>query len=99
MPIINNEKHRTVKGYLWQVRAVMIGLMFFHYDKGSRSKDVALSLFAHFKGAMQTDGYAVYDIYDKKDGVLSLVCWAHARRYFDRALNNDKTRAEYPLSR
>ena len=97
VPIINNEKHRTVKGYLWQVRAVMLGLMFFHYDKGSRSKDVALSLFAHFKGAMQTDGYAVYDIYDKKDGVLSLVCWAHARRYFDRALNNDKARAEYAL--
>ena len=97
VPVINNEKHRTVKGYLWQVRAIMLQLMFFHYDKGSRSKDVALSLFAHYKGAMQTDGYAVYDMYDKKDGVLSLVCWAHARRYFDRALNNDRARAEYAL--
>ena len=97
VPVINNEKHRTVKGYLWQVRAIMLQLMFFHYDKGSRSKDVALSLFAHYKGAMQTDGYAVYDMYDKKDGVLSLVCWAHARRYFDRAVNNDKARAEYAL--
>lgn len=53
VPVINNEKHRTVKGYLWQVRAIMLQLMFFHYDKGSRSKDVALSLFAHYKGAMQ----------------------------------------------
>ena len=98
-PIIDNEKHRTVKGYLWQVRAVLLELLFFHYDHGSRGKDVALGLFAHFSGAMQTDGYAVYDIYDKKDGVLSLVCWAHARRYFERALSNDKARAELALEK
>ena len=73
--------------------------MFFHYDHGSRGKDVALGLFAHFKGAMQTDGYAVYDIYEDKEGVLSLVCWAHARRYFERALNNDKARAELALEK
>ncbi|MBR1433522.1 MAG: IS66 family transposase [Bacteroidales bacterium] len=99
VPIINNEKHKTVKGYLWQVRAVVPGLLFFHYDHGSRGKDVALGLFAHFSGAMQTDGYAVYDIYEKKDGVLSLVCWAHARRYFERALTNDKARAELALEK
>ena len=98
-PIMDNEKHRTVKGYLWQVRAVLLDLLFFHYDHGSRGKDVALGLFAHFSGAMQTDGYAVYDIYDKKDGVLSLVCWAHARRYFERALSNDKARAELALEK
>ena len=99
VPIINSEKHRTVKGYLWQVRAVMLNLLFFHYDHGSRGKDVALGLFANFKGAMQTDGYAVYDIYENKEGVLSLVCWAHARRYFERALNNDKARAELALEK
>ena len=99
VPIINNEKHKTVKGYLWQVRAVMLDLLFFHYDHGSRGKEVALGLFAHFKGAMQTDGYAVYDIYEDKKGVLSLVCWAHARRYFERALSNDKARAELALEK
>jgi transposase len=99
VPIINNEKHRTVKGYFWQVRAVILNLLFFHYDHGSRGKEVALGLFAHFSGAMQTDGYAVYDIYEKKDGVLSLVCWAHARRYFERALSNDKARAELALEK
>ena len=99
VPIINNEKHKTVKGYLWQVRAVMLDLLFFHYDHGSRGKEVALGLFAHFKGAMQTDGYAVYDLYEDKKGVLSLVCWAHARRYFERALNNDKARAELALEK
>ena len=99
VPIVRDEKDKTVKGYLWQVRAVMQDLLFFHYDHGSRGKDVALGLFAHFSGAMQTDGYAVYDIYESKDGVLSLVCWAHARRYFERALNNDKARAELALEK
>lgn len=99
VPIINNEKHKTAKGYLWQVRDVMHDLLFFHYDHGSRSKDVALGLFAHFNGAMQTDGYPVYDIYEKKDGVLCLTCWAHARRYFDRAMNNDKARTELAIDK
>lgn len=97
VPIVDDEKHKTVKGYLWQVCSVMEKLMFFHYDKGSRSRDVALGLFAHFRGALQTDGYAVYDYYEEKDGVLCLNCWAHARRCFDRALNNDQARAKYAL--
>lgn len=97
IPVVDNEKNRTVKGYLWQVRAVLKRLAFFHYDKGSRSQDVAKGLFAHFRGALQTDGYAAYDMYENKSGVLTLICWAHVRRYFVKALNNDKARAEYAL--
>lgn len=97
VPIVDNEKHKTVKGYLWQVCSVMQKLLFFHYDKGSRSKDVAMGLFAHFSGTLQTDGYAVYDYYENKSGVLCLSCWAHARRYYDRALNNDQARATHAL--
>ena len=74
MPIVDNEKHRAVKGYLWQICAVTQKRLFFHYDKGSRSKDVALRLFAHFRCALQTDGYAVYDYYEGKDGVLCFNC-------------------------
>lgn len=97
IPIINSEKHKTIKGYLWMVRAVMPGLVFFHYDQGSRAQKVALQLFKHYQGVLQTDGYAVYDIYENKKGVLPLGCWAHARRKFDEALKEDKTRAEYAL--
>jgi transposase len=97
IPIINNEKHKTIKGYLWMVRAVMPGLVFFHYDHGSRAQKVALQLFKHYQGILQTDGYAVYDIYENKKGVLPIGCWAHARRKFDEALKEDKARAEYAL--
>ena len=97
LPIINNEKHRTVKGYIWLARAVILPLVLFHYHEGSRGKEVATGFFKDFKGALQVDGYAVYDILDKIDGIIILCCWAHARRYFDRALKNDKERAEHAL--
>lgn len=79
------------------VRAVMANLVFFHYDHGSRAQKVALELFMNYQGAIQTDGYAVYDVYENKKGVLPLGCWAHARRRFEEALKEDKARAEYAL--
>jgi len=97
IPIINNEKHKTVKGYIWMIRAVMPNLVFFHYDHGSRAQKVALELFKDFQGVIQTDGYAVYDIYENKKGVLPIGCWAHSRRRFEEALKEDKARAEYAL--
>jgi transposase len=90
IPIINNEKHQTVKGYIWMVRAVMPNLVFFHYDHGSRAQKVALQLFKDYQGAIQTDGYAVYDTYENKKGVLPIGCWAHVRRKFEEALKEDK---------
>lgn len=97
IPIINNEKHKTVKGYIWMVRAVMANLVFFHYDHGSRAQKVALQMFKDYQGVIQSDGYAVYDIYENKKGVLPIGCWAHSRRRFTEALTEDKARAEYAL--
>jgi transposase len=97
VPVINNEKHRAVKAYLWVVRSVMKNLVFFHYDKGSRAQKVVIELLHDYKGAVQTDGYDVYSIYENKKGVLLLGCWAHARRKFNEALKEDKAGAEYAL--
>jgi len=97
VPVINNEKHRTVKAYLWIVRSVMENLVFFHYDKGSRAQKVVIELLHNFKGAVQTDGYEAYSIYENKKGVLLLGCWAHARRKFTEAVKEDKSGAEYAL--
>lgn len=97
IPIINNEKHKTVNGYIWMIRAVTENLVFFHYDYGSRAQKVALQLFKDYQGVIQTDGYAVYDMYENKKGVLPIGCWAHARRKFEEALKEDKARASYAL--
>jgi transposase len=97
VPVINNEKHRAVKAYLWVVRAVMKDLVFFHYDKGSRAQKVVIELLHNYKGAVQTDGYGAYSIYENKKGVLLLGCWAHTRRKYTEALKEDKAGAEYAL--
>lgn len=97
VPVIDNEKHRAVKAYLWMVRSVIDKLVFFHYDKGSRAQKVVVELLRDYQGAVQTDGYAAYSIYEHKKGVLLLGCWAHARRKFTEALKEDKSGAEYAL--
>ena len=97
VPVINDEKHRAVKAYLWVVRSVMKNLVFFHYDKGSRAQRVVIELLRDYKGAVQTDGYDAYSIYENKKGVLLLGCWAHARRKFNEALKEDPSGATYAL--
>ena len=97
IPVIDNKKKRAVKAYLWVVRSIMDNLVFFHYDKGSRAQKVIIELLHNYQGAVQTDGYDVYSIYENKKGVLLLGCWAHARRKFNEAVKEDKSGAEYAL--
>jgi hypothetical protein len=76
----------------------MDNLVFFHYDKGSRAQKVVVELLKDYQGAVQTDGYQAYSIYEQKKGVLLLGCWAHARRKFSESLQEDKAGAEYALA-
>ena len=85
---IADTKNKVRKGYLWAVRDVRKPGVFFHYDKGSRSQEVVLKLLKDYKGALQTDGYAAYSIYEGKRGVLPLGCMAHVRCKFENALKN-----------
>ena len=57
LPVIDNEKHRAVKGYMWCTRAVEDNLVVFHYDMGSRSYETARKLLRGYRGTIQTDGY------------------------------------------
>ncbi|MDR2915943.1 MAG: IS66 family transposase [Tannerella sp.] len=98
VPVVMDEKNKTVKSYIWLLRSVMDSLVFFHYDKGSRAQKVIIPLLLDYQGALQTDGYEVYKIYENKQGVLPLGCRVHARRKFEESLSNDKDRAEYALS-
>ncbi len=74
------------KGYVWVARSVLSAGIFFYYDKGSRSQEVVLKMLKDYQGALQTDGYAAYSIYEEKQGVLPLGCMAHVRRKFESAL-------------
>lgn len=101
VPVINREKHRADKEYLWMVRAVMEKLVVFHYDEGSRAGTVIESLANqhHFKGYLQCDGFAGYETAFKTNpGVRLVNCMAHIRRHFEQALDENREMAEYGLT-
>lgn len=90
LPVIDNEKHRAVKGYMWAVRDAVGGSVYFHYDMGSRSGDTARKLIGGYRGAVQTDGYEVYNSFENAPGKRMIGCWAHVRRKFVEALDEDR---------
>lgn len=97
LPVIDNEKHRAVKGYIWAVRDAVCGDVYFHYDMGSRGGDAARKLIGGYRGTIQTDGYEVYEAYEGAPGKRMIGCWAHARRKFVEALDEDKKHASEAL--
>jgi transposase len=88
----------THTGYHWVYRAPLEKLVCFDYQKG-RSREGPHAFLKNFKGALQTDGYSAYEIFDHRPDITMLGCMAHARRYFDKALGNDAERASYALTR
>ncbi|MGM9589721.1 MAG: IS66 family transposase [Faecousia sp.] len=101
VPVINREKHKADKEYLWMVRSVMEKLVIFHYDKGSRAGSVIESLANqyHFKGYLQCDGFAGYETAFKTNPYVRLVnCLAHIRRHFEQALDENREMAEHGLT-
>lgn len=97
IPVQNSQKKgATHTGYHWVYRAPAEKIVCFDYQKG-RSREGPTAFLKDFKGALQTDGYSGYEIFDKRPGITMLACMAHARRYFDQALKNDEERAAHAL--
>ena len=49
---------------------------------------------ADFQGYLQADAYVAYDSFftDPERGLVEVACWAHTRRHFHQALDNDSAR-------
>ena len=99
IPVQDNHKEGALrKGYHWVYHAPLAKAVLFDYRPG-RSAEFPAEVLKDFHGALQTDGYAGYEKLAAREGITALACMAHARRKFDKALNNDKVRAEYALGR
>ena len=81
---IADRPDKSRKGYAWQFldsRPQSHGL-YFLYINGSRAGAIPRAELRGFHGAIQTDGYAVYDYFEEQDNVALLGCMAHVRRKF-----------------
>ena len=97
LPVIDSEKHKARKGYEWCVRDAIRGAVMFYYDRGSRGGKVAREILGAYKGAVQCDGYDAYDQFEKNDNITVYGCWAHARRKFVDAFNENNRLATEAL--
>ena len=90
------KKGATHLGYYWVYHNPIDGMVLFDYQPG-RSLKASQNILKDFKGYLQTDAYKVYEFYGKKNTIIPLICWAHARRGFFEAIPNDKQRAEQAM--
>ena len=90
------KKGETHRGFYWVYQDSKSKLVFFDYQEG-RGREGPVEILANFKGYLQSDGFTVYERFDRRKDVTLMHCMAHARRKFVDALNNDEARAAYAL--
>jgi len=94
-PVLDSAvKKKTHRGYLWVYRSPEKKLVLFDYRKG-RGREGPKELLEDFFGFLQTDGYAVYDEFGLNKNITLTGCLAHARRYFEKALDSNREPAAY----
>ncbi|MEX2400893.1 MAG: IS66 family transposase [Rhodothermales bacterium] len=86
------KKGKTHEGYYWVYHAPRDGLVVMDYQRGRGSGGPGRIL-KTYQGALRTDGYVVYEDFDRREGVITYGCWAHARRYFFEALKSAPDKA------
>lgn len=93
----SNKKGMTHQGYYWVYQDPVERMVLFDYQPG-RGYEATEDMLSDFKGYLQSDGYSVYAKVAKKEQVTHVGCWAHVRREFKKAENNDKARAHKALT-
>lgn len=97
VPVLESDKKgSTHQGYYWVYYSPLTRSVLFDYQQG-RGRDGPSQMLQNFTGYMQTDGYGVYERYGQRPDITHLGCWAHARRYFERALDTDHQQAGYAM--
>lgn len=64
-----------------------------------RSKKRPLDFLGDYQGYVQADAYSGYDELFRRQGVIEVGCWVHARRYFDEAVSSRKLEATEIMAR
>ena len=98
IPVLTEDKPgATHRGYHWVYYDPVNKLVCFDYRQ-SRGREGPKSFLQDFSGYLQSDGYSAYDNLGPPGKITHLACFAHARRKFEHALDNDRERAEKALT-
>lgn len=87
------------KGYAWQFLDATPDSrgLYFYYYKGSRAGAIPRAQLKDYHGAIQTDGYGVYDYFEQQPDVTLLGCMAHVRRKFTDAQSSHPHQAQQAI--
>ena len=99
MPVQTKDKPgSTHKGYMWVYHSPPDKKVCFDYQK-SRGQDAPKVFLSDFSGILQTDGYIVYTAFGNSLNITLAACMAHARRKFEKSLDNYAQIAKHVLSK
>lgn len=91
------KKGKCHRGFYWVYHCPLTKQLFFDYQPG-RGGEAPQKILKDFEGFLQTDAYVVYDGFKKK-GIKLSNCLTHARRKFTEAIECDKKRTDFVLSK
>jgi len=94
--VLVQEKEQCRRGHFWVMIAPERHVLF-RYSPNHDGKAVD-RLVAGYSGYLVADAHAVYDHIFKDGKIVEVSCWAHARRYFYKALSTDPERAKIALT-
>jgi transposase len=89
-------KERCRTGHFWVTVAPERHVLF-QYSRRHDSAAVD-ALLPGYSGYLVADAHAVYDHLYRNGNVIEVGCWAHARRYFFKALESDPERSKTALA-
>lgn len=93
----SSKKGAAHQGYYWAYYSPIDHVTLFEYQPNRENTGV-IKMLNQYNGYLQADGYSGYHKVSRQKGIIFLSCWAHARREFERALDNDHTRASKALT-
>jgi transposase len=93
--VLVQAKEQCRRGHFWVIVAPDKHVLF-EYTRDHTNAAVD-SILADYEGYLVADAHAVYDHLYADGRTIEVNCWAHARRYFFKAMSSDPQRAETAL--
>lgn len=94
--VLVQAKERCRRGHFWVVVAPERHVLFRYSSK--HDAEAVDRLLPGYRGYLVADAHAVFNHLYRRGDVVEVGCWAHARRYFFKALGSDPERARHAIT-